>query len=272
MFLVDYHMHSKYSFDGHEEIQAICEMAINRGMKEIAITDHCDIYTNRPYTFILNCEQLYPQLREAAQKYEGRLKVRVGVELGQPQVNPEAAKRFLEEYSLDFVIGSVHNMERDQDVAEYDFDHLDCAEVYGRYLDWLTVLAESFDYDVMGHVTYPLRYMARAGYRVDVRPFEERIRELYKIIIKRNKGIELNTSGLYQEIQETMPSPEMLKWYRECGGEILTIGSDAHYLKHVGLPIRQGMEIVKQAGFRYITVFENRKPLFVPIEEEGGAV
>lgn len=266
MFLVDYHMHSKYSFDGHEEIRDICEMAISRGMKEIAITDHCDIYTQKPYTYILNCQQLYQELKEIVRAYEGRLRVRVGVELGQPQVNPATAKQFLEEYPLDFVIGSVHNMENDIDVAEYDFDKLDCIEVYSRYLDWLTLLAESYDYDIIGHVTYPLRYMAKAGYRVDIKQYEERIRELYKIIIKRNKGIELNTSGLYQEIQETMPSPEMLKWYRECGGEILTIGSDAHYLKHVGLPIKQGMEIIKRAGFRYITTFENRKPVFIKID------
>lgn len=266
MFLADYHMHSKYSFDGHEEIKDICEMAISRGMQEIAITDHCDIYTDKPYTYILDCPQLYKELRETAKRYEGKLCVRIGVELGQPQVNPEAARQFLKDYPLDFVIGSVHNMENDIDVADYDFDKVDCVEVYSRYLDWLKRLAAEYDYDILGHVTYPLRYMAKAGYRIDIRPFEERIREIYKIVIQRNKGIELNTSGLYQSIQETMPSPEMVKWYRECGGEIITVGSDAHYLKHVGLPIMQGIEIVKQAGFSYITTFEDRKPKFVKID------
>lgn len=265
MFLTDYHMHSKYSFDGHEELKAICEQAIQQGMQEIAITDHCDLYTGRSYTYVLDCPTLYKELIEISEAYQDRIKVRIGVELGQPQVNPQEAEKFLREYDLDFVIGSIHNMENDIDVGDYHFEELDCYEVYDRYLDWLIELAANYDYDILGHITYPLRYMAKSGYHVDVRRYEEKVRQLYRIVIQRNKGIELNTSGLYQDIQETMPSPEMLKWYKECGGEVITIGSDAHFLKYVGLPIQKGMEIIKAAGFRYITTFEKRIPKFVKI-------
>lgn len=265
MFLADYHLHSKYSFDGHESLEAICERAIEQGMNEIAVTDHCDIYSNKPYTYILDCRALYSELREVAERYSPRLKVRIGAELGQPQANPVQARQFLSDYDLDFVIGSVHNMENDTDIYYYDFAALDCVEVYDHYVDWLMELAINYDYDVIGHITYPLRYMTQRGFGIDIKPFEEKIRALYKIIIGRGKGIELNVSGLYRENGDTMPSFEMLKWYRECGGEIITAGSDAHYLEHVGLPIRQGMELIRRAGFGYITTFEKRKPNFVKI-------
>lgn len=153
-------------------------------------------------------------------------------------------------------------MENDIDVGVYDFTAVDCRKVYERYLEWIMELARNYDYDVIGHITYPLRYMAKMGIFLNVNDYEEQVRELYRCIIDKNKGIELNASGLYQEINETMPSFPMLKWYHECSGEILTIGSDSHYEKHVGLPIVQGMELIKQAGFRYITTFEKREAIF----------
>lgn len=51
------------------------------------------------------------------------------------------------------------------------------------------------DFDVVGHITYPLRYMANSGHRIDTKIFEEQISQLYKRIIERGKGIEINTSG-----------------------------------------------------------------------------
>ena len=103
MYLADYHMHSKYSFDGSEELDTICQTAIRRGLSEIAITDHMDIYTGLPYDEQMNFEVpggeqhhmdvsgLYAGLVQMKEKYAGQLKVRIGAELGQPQVNPEAA-------------------------------------------------------------------------------------------------------------------------------------------------------------------------------------
>lgn len=262
MFIEDYHLHSKYSFDGHENIYDICEKAIKEGMSEIAITDHMDIYSNKPYESILNCPDLFTELKIAKEKYKGVLPVKLGIELGQPQVNPKEAKRFLNDYELDFIIGSVHNMTNDIDVADYDFSKLNCDDVYSEYLNWLFELVNNYDFDVLGHITYPLRYMANAGYSVDIHKYEDRIRDLYKLLIDKGKGIELNTSGLYQKINETMPSKGLIKLYKECGGEIITVGSDSHFVKHVGVTVKTGVEIIKDCGFSYITSFDERNPSF----------
>lgn len=106
MYLADYHMHSKYSFDGSEELDTICQTAIRRGLSEIAITDHMDIYTGLPYDEQMNFDVpggeqhhmdvsgLYAGLVQMKEKYAGQLKVRVGAELGQPQANPGSGGAF----------------------------------------------------------------------------------------------------------------------------------------------------------------------------------
>jgi histidinol-phosphatase (PHP family) len=263
MYLADYHIHTKYSFDGVENLDGICNMAIERGMNEIALTDHMDIYTNKPYGHILDCETLYKDIERAQEVFEGRLKIRKGVEFGQPQVNPEEGRSFLKNHPLDFVIGSIHNMKGDIDVGDYDFKQLDCHKVYEEYLEWLLELATNYDFDVLGHLTYPMRYMFyKEKIRIDLKPFEEQFRNLFGILVQKGKGIEVNTSGLYQAIKETMPSLPLVKLYKECGGEIITVGSDAHRLEHVSLTIKEGQQLLRDAGFQYITTFEQRKPIF----------
>lgn len=268
MYFADYHMHTKYSFDGFEEIDDICEQAVKRGMNEIALTDHMDIYSDKPYEHILDCEKLYADINRAKEKYADRLIIKAGVEFGQPQVNPKEGERFLNDYKaeLDFVIGSVHNMKGDIDVGDYDFSKLDCIQVYNEYLDWLIELAKGYDFDIMGHLTYPMRYMyMKEKKKVALEPFRERFTELFKILIQNGKGIEVNTSGLFQAINETMPPLYLVRLYKECGGELITVGSDAHRLEHVSLTIKEGQEILKEAGFSYITTYEKRKPSFKKI-------
>jgi histidinol-phosphatase (PHP family) len=134
MYLADYHTHSRYSFDGSEELDTMCQHAIAAGLSEIAVTDHMDIYTGFGYgrmidydvtcgrPWIMQVRELYAELEQVRDRYAGRLKVKLGTELGQPQVNMAAARKFLADYPLDFVIGSVHNMEHDLDVYYYDFE------------------------------------------------------------------------------------------------------------------------------------------------------
>lgn len=214
----------------------------------------------------IRLRELYEEIAAAAQKYAGRLRVKAGAELGQPQVNPEEARKFLEEYPLDFVIGSVHNMDYDLDVYYYDFSQLDAGAVYDAYLDQLQALAQTGCFDVLGHLTYPLRYLyERTSRRLDLKPYMERLEDLFKKIEYEGRGIELNVSGLSKAFSETMPPMDVLKLYRQCHGEIITIGSDAHEREHIGENQEIGQEMLRAAGFRYITTYSGRKPSFVKI-------
>lgn len=260
MYLMDYHIHSKHSFDCETPLEDICEAAIKRGMKEIAITDHMDIFSDKPYGYILNCEEWHEDLWKVRKQYQGKIKVLVGVELGQPQANPGEAGAFLERYPLDFIIGSVHNMENDVDAYDLDYRKVDYHAVMRNYVQWLIAMAEGFDFDVMGHVTYPSRYVyEQIGQRVDFSEYHDQYEVLFRMLIERGRGIELNMSGTARGMDETMPTIDLLRMYRGLGGEIVTVGSDAHVADHVGLACRQGMEMLAEAGFRYVSTFENRR-------------
>lgn len=260
MYLIDYHMHSKYSFDCETQVEDICETAIKRGIREIAITDHMDIFSDKPYGYILNCEECYEALWKVKEQYQGKLKVLVGAELGQPQANPGEARAFLARYPLDFVIGSVHNMENDVDAYDLDYHQVDYHEVMRNYVQWLITMAEGFDFDVMGHVTYPSRYVyEQIGQRVDFSEYYDQYEVLFRMLIESGRGIELNMSGIARGLDETMPTIDLLRMYRNLGGEIVTVGSDAHVAEHVGITSRQGMEMLAQVGFRYVSTFENRR-------------
>lgn len=264
--LVDYHIHSGFSFDSKESMDNICTASISRGIKEIAITDHLDIYEEKEYTYILDCENWYRELNDIKEKYKVQLDVKLGIEVGTPQHNPDEYKKFYNKYPLDFIIGSIHNMENDIDVADYDFNVCDYNAVYERYNNHLMELAQNYEFDVMGHLTYPSRYIEnQTGIVPDVKKYREFYVQLFKVLIERGKGIELNTSGIARGGSTVMPPLWLVKLYRQCGGEIITTGSDAHVAAQVGITAKHSAELLKQAGFDYLTVFSNHIPKFVKI-------
>lgn len=265
MYLTDYHLHTRRSPDGFESIEAMCERAIELGFDEIAITDHLDLVTHSVYTVDFDAAAAHEDITRAQEKFAGRLHIMRGVEIGQPQANPKEYRRYMDTYSHDFIIGSIHNLKNDADVYYFNYRELDCNKIYDQYVQEMLELARDYDFDVMGHLTYPLRYMYRDGKMVDLTRWEGEFRQLFRILVQSGRGIEVNTSGLRQEIGQTLPPLYLLKLYKECDGEIITLGSDAHKCKDLGCGIREGRELLKEAGFTHFTVFEQRKIHFLPL-------
>lgn len=267
MYYVDYHLHTKYSFDAEEEMDTMCEAAIASGMSEIAITDHLDLYKNQLYTYKLNTEEWYKDLLRIKDKYKNKLVIKLGIELGSSQTAPEEAEAFLKKYSLDFIIGSIHNLENDVDASDYDYTKVDYKIFYPHYIDWLIELAKNFDFDVLGHLSYPSRYINLQIHEMpDLHVYQEQFRYLFSILKERGKGIELNTSGYARGENFIMPPLWLLKMYRESGCEIITTGSDAHVSDQIGKTAKLAYEFLKEAGFIYVTTYTKRIPEFHKIK------
>ena len=166
---------------------------------------------------------------------------------------------------LDFVIGSVHN--RSLAAGGDDFYYGDyhspgaCYQALDDYVSSLERLASAGAYDVLGHIIYPLRYMARGCPEVSMDRYADRIRVALAIAIASGRGMELNTYN-GRTLAEWRP---WLALYRELGGEILTVGSDAHVPENVGQGVPEAYDLIRAAGFRYIAVYEGRKPRFVKL-------
>ena len=117
-----------------------------------------------------------------------------------------------------------------------------------RYIEEHFELAELGFFDVLGHLGYTKRYMKRRGFDIGLEGHEDRLRELFRLLIQNGKGIELNTSGLRDTTGSTFPEKHVLKLYREAGGEIITVGSDSHRTEDVGAMKRPAS--FSEAGFR----------------------
>jgi histidinol-phosphatase (PHP family) len=155
------------------------------------------------------------------------------------------------------------------DVSQLDFGAIRSDDLCETYIKELEQLAVWGRFDCIGHLDLIKRYSANFyKSRVTLMSKHDLLKKVFKIIIPMGRGIEINTSGLRQGPRETMPGLDVLKLYRSLGGEILTIGSDAHCMLDQGRGINDAMELAAEAGFKYITVFDSRKPSFVRITEE----
>ena len=86
---------------------------------------------------------------------------------------------------------------------------------------------------------------------------------ILRLLIEKGKGIEINTGGWKAGLAETNPCRDVLRRYRELGGEIITMGSDAHTPEYIGYRFADAKEALKACGFRYFTVFRERRPVFM---------
>lgn len=260
--LVNYHFHSLCSFDAEYPLTELCRVAADRGVTELCLTDHCDVVNEQGQpddSFDWPAENA--QLDAARAAFPG-LRIRKGVELGQAILRPEAAARVLAEPDIDFVLGSMHNSRQGTDFYYMKFtDRAQCLTLLEEYLQCLLELSRTDFFDSLAHLTYPIRYMrARDGVAVDFRPFDDLVREILKTLVERGKALELNTSGYRKNAGEPLPPEYMLRLYRDLGGDLVTIGSDAHEPRWMDDGLEQGVALLQACGFRYLTLYEKRKP------------
>ncbi len=259
-YFTDYHTHTEFSCDSTAPLDKMCERAIALGMQELALTDHADFLSFKTFEEEIDLATRQQAIIAAQEKYGDRCKILNGIEIGQPQANPAEYERMLQLYPFDFIIGSIHNLPNDVEINHLDYSQVNDMELYTQFMEEEIKLVQNYDFDVLGHITMPQRYLYRRVRRsVDLTKFEEQYRELFRLLIAREKGIEVNTSGIRQGIDETMPNALVLKWYRECGGKIITVGSDAHTPQDLGAAIPETYQMLRELGFTHVMSYEKRE-------------
>ena len=269
MFLADYHVHSSCSFDASDRMAAMAKAELKAGVSEICFTDHADIGDSQtmqigPERFQLPRSQVR-QFIEAMEKAPEGIDIKLGLELGEGNHDPARAKRIYAMPEYDFILGSLHNLrgERDFYYLKYESEE-QCLALYDRYLEELIELAAIPCFDIMAHIGYCRRYMRRQGFDIemDMERFGDRIDTLLRTLIENGRGIELNCSGLSDADPVTYPSVPILRRYRELGGDIVTVGSDAHSPKNAGAGVEEGSELLLANGFRYVASYRHHKAEF----------
>lgn len=262
----DYHLHSQFSADSKLCLDDICNQSLEKGLHEIAITDHLDLdYPSTTISFEIDRQEYLHTLKKLQEKYHGKIVVKTGIELGlQPHILDQC-QEFIADH-FDFVIGSCHTVQRTDIFTGDFFKNYDQWESYRIYLNDLLCCIKKFDkFSVVGHLDVIRRY---GNYAVipdlmDDQDCSDLIYEILKILVNKGKGLEVNTSGYYLANQkDPLPTRKILSLYRELGGEVLTTGSDSHYLDQIGFKIKETHELLKDLGFKYVTTFAKGNPIY----------
>lgn len=263
--MFDFHMHSDLSEDCDTPMEDTIKSAIEKGFKQICFTEHLDYdYPDPDFTFEVDMEKYNEQIAIMQQKYAREITINKGIEIGiQPHLF-ERYETFLNNENFDFIICSLHASDR-KDLHNGDFFiGRSAEEAYRFYYEDLLHCVTHFDhYSILGHLDLIKRYK-----KLDVdENFHDIIEQIFKTIIPKGKGIEVNASGYAYRLGTAMPSRDILQLYYDCGGEIITIGSDAHFAQHVGYRFDEILAQLDQIGFKYIATFSKQEPTFHPIKQ-----
>lgn len=267
MFLADCHNHTCCSKDSDAPLVQVLEQAARTGLSMVCTTDHMDLLSRTNEVLDdWDWSVILDQNNRAQACCPKGVELRLGAELNAAHVLPERNRRLVEQAPLDLVVGSVHNMSQalgGQDFCLWTYtDGEMCHRALDDYFNSLLILSGIDFVDVLAHIPYTLRYMnARDGNRVTLERYRERLEVIFRRLIHRGAGIEVNTNrGKVLEIYRPI-----LEQYRRLGGEIVTLGSDSHRPEDIGKGIAEAAQLLRDTGLRYYTVFRRRKPEFIPL-------
>ncbi len=261
----DYHLHTTFSMDSKMAMENACHEAVRRGLAEICFTEHVDCVPEDEGAGFFNPAAYMSEVDRCRDLFDGSLTVRAGIEFGEPHRFGHELERLLDGYPWDFVIGSLHWVGPELVMTPDYFDGKTQEQAYLAYFEEMLALVSVANIDIVGHLDVPKRYAVDRYGLFDSCQFAEPIRAVLRTCVERGIGIEINTGTMRRTGNDPSPSPEVIGWYRELGGEILTLGSDGHRPAHMAYAFDQAVEFATQAGFSHVTLFERRQPRFVPL-------
>lgn len=267
-FIPDMHSHTENSHDANAIPDLVCRNNIARGVHACAFTDHSDghLYGEIDINAIIG-----GSVRDALamrEKYQGKIDVLTGVELGESIWHGEIERELFSLCKFDAVLGSVHTVRHPKDsrpFAQIDFSTWTDEEVdefLTMYFDDLYETVTTVSCDIMSHLTVPFRYViGKAGKKIDIDRYMPKIKQILRYIIDRGIAFEINTSGIGSSYSVFLPDEEFITLYRDMGGYMLTIGSDAHNEERVANGFPEALALVKKLGFTHIYLFKDRTPI-----------
>ncbi len=274
MIQADMHMHTWFSTDSEACPCDMADEAVRKGLKTICFTDHFDKDDLEwGEEGIFDVDAYFVEMQKLQEEYAGKLNIRIGIELGLRTYLKDYYEELTKKYPFDFVIGSVHNVPHKKDAegnilytdpaAEKLFTDRTDKEAYRLMMETTLENVRTSDcFQTLGHLDYVVRYGKSREKEYSYTDYADIIDEILKLLIEKEKGLEVNSAGLKYGLPFAHPHPDVLKRYRELGGEIITIGADAHKPEHIAYDFAKAEEILKSCGFKYYTEFFEQKPVF----------
>lgn len=264
--MFDCHMHTTFSADGKMTPEEACETSLGCGLEGIAFTDHLDFDYPGSESFLIDFDEYFECMSSVSCKYESKLKVLKGVEVGiQPHVIDESMA-VINSYPFDYVLASVHIVDRLDPYTGGYYEGKTQHEAYRRYLEEIYfMICNLGSFDMVGHFEYIIRYSDYADRTLRYADHSDIFDMIFKKLIELGRGFELNTSTYKLNPTDAEYDIAILKRYRELGGELICLGSDAHRTGYIASRFDYYAQFIREAGFGYTVHFENRKPVFTRI-------
>jgi len=264
----DYHIHTDRCGHASGGMRQYAEEAVNKDLEEIGFSDHIPIYwlpADRKDPGLAMTEEQFPgyiaEVLDLRSEFSS-LTIRLGVEVDFIPGRESAVKPFLFGCPFDYVIGSVHYIDGwgfDNPAHLEEFSRQDIKEIYEKYFDLLCAAARSRLFDIIAHPDLIKKF----GHRPDTS-----LLELYRRAAGAMAGagvcVEVNTAGLRVPAEEIYPSLDFLRLCRLEGVPAST-GSDAHAPGLVGAGFNQAVDLLREAGYREVAVFEGRRRNLIKI-------
>ncbi len=267
----DYHLHTDFSSDSDTPMEEMILTGIRSGLTTLCFTEHLDydypVKADAPeLNFLVDMDAYLLKTRELAEKYRGKCTVLFGLELGLQTHLTEKMTVITKAYPFDFVIGSQHTIDgRDPYYPDF-FDSYGEKKAYQRYFEYCVENLKAFpQIDSFGHLDYIVRYGPNQNKYYSYREYSDYIDTILKFLIENGIALEINTGSFKYGMNVTNPDLDIIKVYREMGGELITVGSDAHVPKFIGNQFDRVASLMETAGFKYYTVYRERKPEFVKL-------
>ena len=262
----DYHLHSYFSGDSDTPMEQMILKGIELGLTQMCFTEHNDF--DFPITeldpegkFECNIDSYLYELIGLREKYQNKIKILFGLELG---LQPHLARRHAilsKSYDFDFIIASSHICNGKDPYYPPFYEGRSEEDAYREYFASIIDNIKKFkNFDVYGHLDYVVRYGPNMDAEYTYEKYRDLLEEILRLLIEEEKGIEINTGGLVRGLRDLHPCKDILKRYRELGGEIITIGSDAHKPSDIARSFDRAANVLQDCGFKYYTTFENRLP------------
>ncbi|MDW7672442.1 MAG: histidinol-phosphatase HisJ family protein [Bacillota bacterium] len=261
--MFDFHVHTHHSFDAESPASVLVEQAIHLGITRLCLTDHVDYdYDGEGSEFSFSYQAFFDEISRIRHLYQNQIEILTGVEFGlQPHVIDEYRKD-ADQWPFDYIIGSLHSAKKTDIYTGPYFVDRDQRQAYLDYFDdMFQVVQQNGPFNVIGHFDMIKRY-GHFDSPLPLPEYQEIAEAIFRALIAEGKGIEVNTSGFRYGLGDAHPSRDLLALYRECGGEIIVLGSDAHRASELGDHFKEMLQVLHALNYKYVTTFRKQLPEF----------
>lgn len=265
--LPDTHIHTSFSGDSTTPARIQIERCLSLGMQELCITDHHDYATGMAEEiFLLDFPSYLSQLHSLQEEYSGRIRIGIGLELGLQIRIQDYLERLARSLDVDYIIGSCHFIDQMDPYYPSFFQGRTERAAYERFFEVSLKRIQTLScFDSFGHLDYVVRYGPATNQNYSFSAYQDYIDPILKTLIEKEIALECNTAGFKYGLGHPNPTEDILRRYHQLGGERITLGSDAHTPEYIGHAFDRAKSILIDCGFRYLTVYRQRKPQWIPL-------